>query len=235
MNRFLLALLLFLPYLTYGQESSSSKLSLKAYLSGTWYGEKSLVETNSQRVDRNAYLLDFGWLQPAICLHTNRGNFHELSLQNLIITREDEVSFRSPGLEDQFSSGQTDYFIQFGAFYAYNPQVIGSPNNKVRPYLGAGLRPGFQTFRVVPDFSNFYPVTSTRFFADILVVPAIQIDLSEKLFLDLNAPITLYRNQWSWLRTEDPSLPRSQQRSNNYKGEALTRIYQGRIGLGVRL
>lgn len=213
MKKLLFSLLIFfISTSLFSQESEhKSKLRLKV--------EGGLSSTFQYGTELNL----FG-IQAAIQLRTPNNHLHQATVINLGIGR----GWNRSGDNNRFNLGLAyEYLLPLSIF----------PNNEdLHAYLGMGADVSIFSYSFDPDFSNLYNRAHTTYFNRIYLLPLIQKNINDRLFLEFALPI--YWGQWQIVKTrnEDPSISPELQRNEWSNAELFFgRFLSLRIGFGVNL
>jgi len=163
-------------------------------------------------------------VQPALQLRTSNNHLHQLAVSGLGIGR---------------GWNRTGDNSRFNLTLAYEfalPLSLFPENDFLQAFLGMGADVSMYSYSFDPDFSNFYNQAQTSYFNRIYLLPIIQKNINERLFLEFALPI--YWGEWQIIKTrnEDPSISPEFQRSEWSNAELFFGRYLGlRLAFGVRL
>ncbi|TVQ13909.1 MAG: hypothetical protein EA361_09045 [Bacteroidetes bacterium] len=100
--------------------------------------------------------------------------------------------------------------------------------------LGAGINPYFFNISEDPVISNQFPTHERNMGAFFHVVPRIQFNLSNKLYMDLNVPFCLFYYNHRRMEREDPQLTEELKILTFTDNTLLPEVYSVRVGVGFR-
>ena len=86
----------------------------------------------------------------------------------------------------------------------------------------------------IPESSYFYDTRTSNFTVLLDIVPRIQVDLSESLFLDLNVPITLIDWASTSITYDSSIVPSAPIKQSGSTTLVLPQRVVIRLGLGIR-
>lgn len=178
----------------------------------------------------------FSSFSPAIAWVNENGNFHEIALSKLIFRRDDEVFLVNnvPNNTVEPISGANTSHFGFALRYEYN-WSLSKKSNRLNPKLGFSNLILVDAINSTPKTSIGFPSKSLRLANRIGVTPRLLLNLSKKFVIDFNLSIPLLELSLERVNEENPILPSNQQVQSDSDLGFLPKIYQFRIGVGIKV
>ena len=203
----------------YAQENKKFDKAIKLYVNGS--------SSHGQ--------FEFGKITPAFQLISPKGNFHELELTQLTVSKR--TSQWNDPLSSFAPSFSTNSLLGLSFRYEYGLEVLKKKDLKgLHLYSGFAVNPMYSFVNVSPEMSTIFPQRSHQFNIAAQFVPRISYDVGDRLSIDLNVPInlaTLYSNHSTIV---NPAWPASAQRSSWTRTELLPfSPFNFRMGLKFKL
>ena len=211
-----LSLLLFVTFSlgcvnSYAQSTEkTNKISLKLY---------SQVMANKSEGSK----LSLG-ITPAVSLATKNGNFHELQLSDILISREKNNT--------KYGSS-TQLNKKIGIRYSFNYAL--NNKGKLRVYAGAGANSNLHSYKYKYNSPGLMDMAEkgeyTRFTTDIdlNITPRLIWNISNKWFVDVNVPVSVFNYTNSIEQIDDV-----QQKIKTNSNSTFPNKYTVNVGLGFK-
>jgi hypothetical protein len=172
----------------------------------------------------------------SIQLLSNQRNFHEIEFTSFTyekkgfdksyIDQENESMFLLEGHEKR------KLFIAFR--YEYSYQFFKQTDSKLVPSIGLGIYPYYSQLTTVPFLSNSYPTTEKLFSLGFQVIPRISYFLTQKFFIDVNLPLSVFDYKYLNFHIDDPSIIEYFRTKKAEKTSFFPKTYLFRVGLGYK-
>ena len=158
--------------------------------------------------------------------------FLEISSNEFLRTRFDNEDLSYPSFYYEAGTKVTTTHVSLRYEYIY--RLTKAVDRRFDFSLGAGINPYFFNISENPVISNQFPTHERNMGAFFQVVPRIQFNLSNKLYMDLNVPFCLFYYNHRRLEREDPQLIDELKIQTFTDNTLLPDVYSVRIGLGFR-
>lgn len=153
---------------------------------------------------------------------TTRGNFHEIQFLQLTLQRHRDYNF---------SVNST--FFSFR--YSYTLALFRGKSPAIQPLIGFAAAPYYSSEKFTPLNSTNFGRSSFGVGTFVELVPRINWNINEKLFLDLNLPLRLADLSYLRYYTNNPQVPEPQQTSSGLDFNTLPRHFEINLGLGIKI
>lgn len=117
---------------------------------------------------------------PGIRLQTSQGNIHQLELLHL-----------TGNLQEVLPNNTIDGFA-LGVRYEYAWALTQVDLSEWKPYLGFGVLESFSSWIIKPEQNGLPSQRDRSNLIRLSLVPSIQYDMSDKLFIDFSLPISFF-------------------------------------------
>ena len=204
----------------------------------------NFIRTNNQGFELDSVQhFDIKIVRPAFNIFTKKGHFHEFEITTLKFLEEETETyylFTDPqfGTFDGYFRQGTEKLNEFGLRYQFNYALV---NKKVKVLLGAGIEGLLKTEKFIPiipeDRATYSGIEwkHTIKGLNLQVVPRIIIPLNEKLFIDINALVTVYQLERvdydRWQKIDVPVFVNFKHTIKN----VLPIDIEGAIGIGYKI
>ena len=108
---------------------------------------------------------------------------------------------------DEIYDGEATNSFNLAFRYEYNILITGSENNKIRTYLGFAASPYFKSINIEPLITTIWPKHFSSFGLDLGLVPRINYQVHDRVFLDISVPVNFARAGYQNMREKNPALP----------------------------
>ncbi|MCB0603063.1 MAG: hypothetical protein KDC28_17620 [Saprospiraceae bacterium] len=172
---------------------------------------------------------NIGGFIPAFFMASENGSFLEFAITSLRFQKYDNITLL-PGASHIIPGSTSQASFGLRVEYAY-PFVSA---NGIRLYAGAAVNPALSTKSQIPESTYFYDTHTSDFSVALDVVPRIQVDLTDALFIDVNIPVTIINWTQSSIKYESSIVPSAPIKDTGSTTLILPRRVLIRLGVGVR-
>lgn len=206
------------------------KYAIKVYNS---FGYQNSVRYNGVGLGSTTHRLkDMTLLKPSIAFMWNdkKGNSREIELSSFSINRRDDRSYSGNVSISGMKMMTTDISLRYESIINFAKKK----DWKLKPSLGTGLNPYVLVDRYIPYTSTSYPRTDQRYGLRAYVAPRLNYNVSKRVFIDLNIPITVAAMEFAHQKDLAPVLGgNAGYGTANF--EAFPMQISARLGVGIRL
>jgi hypothetical protein len=230
----LLFLLLFItPVAGWSQYSSGNSLGLTVYANILQEDRETAFFnlTNGQIPDHQEAVrsLRFGHFSPALSIFHSNHHLSEIELAFLSFDQEDvmrvtELSGPFPGTTRTFS---------LGLRYAFNFNLLAGQKAVVQPHFGLSVLPYVHTRKSTPDIKALYTTSQTDLGVLGQFISRLIIRLSDFVYLDLNAPVTILDAKQQTMQLQDGGQYLPDIKKSRTELRWLPKKVHLRVGVGV--
>ena len=208
------------------------KYALKGYNQTTYFNDSHRFGDSyisRHRLDLFQPIAGLQW-------QNKRHNAHEIALNYLGSHNYNHKIYSNPDpngnvqLVDGFSGRYFDLVLS----YEYQLLFNKKKDTKLVPSLGFGLNPYFSRHKFRTHDAEQQRNITTIIGGKVMVTPRLMYFISPKVFFDFNTPFCLIDIQSESYQQSSVQRPGPWTRGN-VGGEELPRVYQLRIGLGLKL
>jgi hypothetical protein len=180
--------------------------------------------------------ISFRGFSPAFMWTNENGNFQEVELAQLFFSREDEVFLVNnvPNNTTEPIRGARTTDLGIVLKYEYN-WVLSKKPERLFPYIGLTSLLNIYAEEFTPRTSAAFPVQSFSISDRIGVSPRVLWQISPKTIVDFNIMVPLFEIGWKRIDEDNPLLPFGEQVSSSVGIDFLPKIFQFRIGLGIKV
>lgn len=213
--------------------------AIKVYNLTDWesYSESwTQLDTNYFRSEESSLRI----FHPTIAYQwqSKKGNYHELELISLNLSREKhmlETGSPATGTASLLETGVTTYRAALSVRYEYQVSLRPKDEKYWDFSIGLGVNPYLFYQLNHPQVSSIFPTSLLTFGTRVYGVPRFVWHVSPRIFLDVNVPVCLaeYRHQYHY--DETPTIPIPERGRNNIEFSTLPALFSGRIGMGFKL
>lgn len=221
-----------LQYQAFGQEEKNTQYQFKVYSNFEYKLSKLEDVFNSDTYESRS--LHFGHITPSFVISKPRMS-HEIGISRLHIgqnsdRKEETLSDGSVIVEEGVK--RTQFYLNIRYEYALNLVKI---KKKHQLSIAASAEPYIQFDKSVPRTSVSFPNKFTAFGSKLHLIPRATFSLSDRLFLDVNAPIEIMDVYRLRNYTDNPTFTESQREYTDTRSEFLDSVLRFRVGLGFNL
>jgi hypothetical protein len=157
-------------------------------------------------------------------------NFSELQFHGLMFRNNENSDFSRPEfhLSTEFS---------VSARYSYNIRLFKSRDWSVIPFLGLSASPFYRSESGSDFPGTFYFRTVREGGFDFEIIPRININITESVFLDINIPLRICQMSYRYLKIDNPAIPENQRVNRGTQFNVFStapELYQLQVGLGLK-
>jgi hypothetical protein len=193
-----------------------------------WYSAKVYANIQYQRDGGPVFSSSQTLVQPAYAfqMKTANGNAHEFELSNFLFN-----ATKSGDPNAVYKSRATNVVLK----YEYIINLMKKRNPRLAPSVGLGAAPYFHHVRGVPTTSSAFPYRNTVFGLSGLLIPRVTYNVTSRLYLDINVPITILDLHHQSNKVSNPAVPVSKRTNSLTRFDMLQlEPITVRIGLGIR-
>jgi hypothetical protein len=144
------------------------------------------------------------------------GNF--IPIQQNVIIPETEIWTNTVGLR-----------------FEWNFPFFHEEGKRFQSFLGISTDPTLSYQKINTVFTSFYSSRVLALSNSITVIPRITYALSNRFFLDINAPISFITLNVNYKVDKNPTLPSYARETVNFRAHLPTTIWAIRFGIGYRI
>ena len=237
---FIFVLLLFVKSGWSQNQNLDYKYALKIYnLSSLDEYERSIKTSDTSLSHLNYTTTTLQILHPTIAFQwkTKKNNFHELELTSFVLGK---ISTKTENTADTngISQAINDYDQKttlISVRYEYILNFNKNKDKKLVPSIGFAVNPYYRENNYLPKISSSFSTSENFFGARVFVTPRLTYYLNSKLFFDINIPICFFDSYLLIDEENNPALPEMQRTTSTYNFNGLSKVYSGRIGVGLKL
>gem|GEM_PF-823891 len=232
--------LLFCSFAAFSQnENPKRQSSLKIYNLTTVERDYSPQFFDSLGNEYRDNFYNIQLLHPTIAYQwfNAKGNAHEIELTSLRMSTSESNrwAFYSRNQSNLTAAQDLQASAMISLRYEYILFLKRETDPKLMPSLGLGVNPYYMLdiFRstVTTVFPERFQAVGIRFFA----IPRLNYSLSDRLYLDLNFPISLYDAKLVTSKSENPTIPNNERKRSSVEVESFAPLFSARLGIGIRL
>ena len=224
-----------------GQESTKTK-SIKLYSNYSWISTQTNIGFDSTgQVSTVARNLDvqLGYFTPALSFPSANGNFQEIELSKIVIgnTRNEVLNVVDSTGKSSLVSVLRKKNNTIAFRYEYDVLLFKKKNadSKLKTYLGLSVNPYFSHTKYSSSIASMFTTSQNSFGALIAIIPRINYNINEKLFVDFNIPMNIIDMNVTSDITENPAIPVPQRSISTLNFSQLPDQFLVRFGLGFRV
>lgn len=248
---FTLVLTLFAAQL-FGQNTKNSKpvyrYALKAYLNVS-HEKKSEKTTNIDgniiTTNRNetSFLPTVGFLK-----QKKNGRFNEISLTHLNFSHnnyltEVEYLFMRDSLGNLVPASNIQIptrglkagKAQIGMRYEWDFPIFKDYSNIIQPFIAVSTDPSVFFQSIVPYTTAAWPTKSFELRNTFSIIPKVAFNLSPRLFLDVQCPISVFSVSGVYQYEGNPILPTYARENFTFSSQLFHKVFNFRIGVGYKI
>ena len=169
-----------------------------------------------------------------------KGSFYELSLTHFNITHDDDLTqnslLDSSGhvILDIPSRGSETYKAHLGLRFEWAFPLFFEKLGRFQPYIGVSTDPSVFYENIVPYTTAYYPTITFEAKNTVSFIPRAVFNVSSRLFLDLNVPISVFSMALNYNHVDNPILPTYARTETEYSTKLFPSQKSMRLGLGYR-
>jgi len=172
----------------------------------------------------------------SVSLELEKDKFtHEFELSRLVYNQIDHLSYEDYGDQNSIEVLAGEEISNFQTKLRYELGFTNQSTRKIKPMIGFAAQPYFYYSKFVPAVITFFPTNTATVGTTLFLVPRLMVDISKKIFLDVNIPIGIVDFYWVRKKSLDPSLTIEEQVEHKTNHEFVYKTFQIRLGLGIRI
>ena len=239
---FLLTLSLFAAQL-FGQNTNKTKpvyrFGVKAYLNVSHenkydrYTDDLLYRTTVTTQKSTDVFPTFGFSK-----NKKKGRFYEISFTHFSFKHDDALTqhwLDTVNMTQIPSRGAKSNTAYVGMRYEWNFPVFYEKMGRFQPYIGVSTDPSVFFENIEPYTTATFPSIVFEARNTISVIPRAVANLSSRLFLDLNMPISVFSVAATYSYYGNPILPTYARSGTDFTTKFFTPQFNIRLGLGYRI
>lgn len=217
------------------QKEESKRFDLKLYYNFK-YSNIEEVSTDSfyfyNSTTKNSL---FGNISPSLLINKGR-SLHEFEISGINFGTTDYLQTQTAISYNQqrINDGYKQNFFNLNIKYEYIFQLLGKDKN-YGIMVGASAEPYIRRDIYRPRISLYYLTKQFTLGGKFYIIPRGVISLGKKFYVDLNFPIEIIDINWNRTYIDNPSLAKDLRTSNNYENDIFNKLFQFRLGLGIKL
>ncbi len=169
-----------------------------------------------------------------------KGSFYEISLTNFNITHDDDLTQNS--LLDSFghvsidipSRGSETYKAHLGLRFEWVFPLFFEKLGRFQPYIGVSTDPSVFYENIVPYTTAYHPTITFEARNTVSFIPRAVFNVSSRLFLDLNVPISVFSMALTYNHESNPILPTYARTETDFTTKFFQSQLNMRLGLGYK-
>jgi hypothetical protein len=213
------------------------KYAIKAYnLTSFYTGGTTAKISDSSNINYTTNELKI--LHPTLAFQwlNAKGNFHELELTSFEfgkLSNQEELTVSS-------SSGNTIprsnvITTNIALRYEYIINFNKSETRKLVPSIGFGGSPYYRLYKYQAKYSWEIPSSQQFIGLSLFATPRLTYYMSSRIFFDINIPVCVFDFNYQLNKQENGFLELSERTTSEINIDAFTKLYSGRIGVGLKL
>jgi len=119
--------------------------------------------------------------------------------------------------------------------FEWNYPIFKEKLGRFQPFLGISADPSVFYENIEPYSTATFPTIYFDARNTVSIIPRIQVSLSERLFLDLNVPISMFSSVVAFRYYGNPILPTYARRMTDFSTKFLPSNLNIRLGLAYRI
>lgn len=215
--------------------STAQQYAAKAYLNISNNTFKSSQFTRYQNQNTKESTKEHLYPSVALSYRNKRKNLHEVELNRANITNTDTY------IETINSAGNKTYIpsqklttTQLRLRYEYILSFFKKQSTILEPSIGFGALAYYERINATPYQSTDYPTRNTYIGTRFTLTPRLCINITKKLFADINIPFCVVDAGTVKQHIANPSLPVQAQNYSIGDVDVFPKYYSFRLGAGLR-
>ena len=194
-----------------------------------WAQSSALKLNLSMGFDRDNDESYIGRLAPVLVIETEKKALHQFEWTSFSIYQfKDNPQDSTTFAIGTYGGADVSWRYQYSV-----PLTINS--EKVIPYLGLSGQVGADYDYKAPAVSDEFSTYAFQLYTRFGLVPALRFQSKKRLFFDVELPLDFIVMDYTWNRTDNPSIPLRQQRTQVMGMEIIRPPLHLRLGMGVKL
>ncbi|MDY0216530.1 MAG: hypothetical protein RBS19_06215 [Bacteroidales bacterium] len=199
-------------------------------------------QTISRRLTASSPLYQYTYttlqiLHPTIAFQwrSKKNNFHEIELTSFMLGKIGKTTDTITTNSAQTISGGDLTITAISLRYEYILNFNKSKDCKLVTSIGFGINPYYRQNTNSPKISSSFHTSDFNIGMRAFITPRISYFLTSKLFLDLNIPLCIFDSFYYTGKDDNPALSLLERTTNTYKFSLFSKVFSGRIGIGIKL
>jgi hypothetical protein len=163
-------------------------------------------------------------------------SIHEIELSRIEFYRTDNATYVYNSIDDtaQITAGQLAKIINIGIKYEYNRKIVEVKNN-LQFLIAASTEPYLESIIIKPKIVTGFTTKGLHLGSKFYFIPRAIYKFKSKFYIDINFPVELFDCYWVRSLIKNPTLPMNLQKSNKFNIDFFNKVFQFRIGFGIRI
>lgn len=176
-------------------------------------------------------------LHPTIAFQwqSKKNNFHEIELTSFMLGKIGTTTDTITTNIAQTISGGDLTITSISLRYEYILNFNKSKDSKFFPSIGFGINPYYRQINNSPKTSSSFHTSDINIGMRAFVIPRISYFLTSKLFFDVNIPLCFFDTSYYAGKEDNPAFSLLERTTNTYKFSLFSKVFSGRIGIGIKL
>lgn len=225
---------LFCTAISAQKESSVKNVKFKIYLNGLsnkWEDSQNWSIEDQTVISKNK-TFEFGNISLGLEFDNGKHISHEFEVLPFIYQHSniDNSVTGNQNHESIMFSGEESRNMKMNLRYQLNYYFL--INKIFKPYIGGSAQLYYESNRNIPQVSMSFPSKNNKTGCNFSIVPGLDINLNEHLFLDFNVPFIFGQINTNNIITDNPGIPEGERNTTTLEGIFLPNIFQFRVGIG---
>jgi hypothetical protein len=222
------------------------KHAFKGYLTISENSKTTVLKDTFRQqttVVKNAAVLpSIGWVK-----YRKNGQFREISLTQIKVLQEvSETQNKLFNTLDSFGNiialagdipgrGLTTWIAQLGVRIEWNFPIYYREKRNLAGFIGISTDPFLFFEKTKPVLSASFPARTAQLSNTFSLIPRLTYALSNRLFVDLNVPISFTTLNLNYQYVDSPILPKYARETLNFRAHFPSNFWGIRVGLGYKI
>jgi hypothetical protein len=219
------------------QKQVKNTFHFKVYYNFYFGSDKNIIESKyyNYTVKYEATTANIGRISASFAIE-NPKSIHEIELSRISINKVDNGTFIFHGIYDtaQVTSGQKTTIFNLNIKYEYNRRIL-KIKDRFEFLLGASAEPYIESIISKPIISTSFKSKGLYVGSKLYLTPRAIYNLDNRFYLDLNFPVEIYDFYFLHVRIFNPTLPEDLKKSNEFHSDFFNKIFQFKLGFGIRI
>ncbi len=170
-----------------------------------------------------------------------KGSFYEISLTHLNFTHDDDLSeFTLLDTLGQItyvsvpSRGSKSNKAHLGLRFEWAFPLFFEKLGRFQPFIGVSTDPSVFYENIVPYTTAYYSTIAFEARNTVSFIPRAVFNVSSRLFLDLNVPISVFSMALTYNHVDNPILPNYARTETGFSTKLFPSQLSMRLGLGYK-
>jgi hypothetical protein len=122
-----------------------------------------------------------------------------------------------------------------GLRFEWNFPFFHEENDRFQSFFGISTDPSLFYQKINTVFTSFFPSRTFELSNTITIIPRVTYALSNRFFLDINAPISFITLDANYKVHKNPNLPSFARETVNFSAPLPTNFWAIRFGIGYKI